>query len=512
MFESIALPLIIGLAGSFCIEQALTPKPVFLRQRSVKNYLLHCGIWLTCFTVLMLLLQRPWFVICLIFALQGLLVAVNQAKYDSLREAFIYQDFEYFTDAIKHPRLYLPFFGIGKTVAAILAFIIIFSSGLWLEPALENRFGWALFGQALGLCFLISISCLVLGNSPSPETTFSPNEDLYKFGQLAFFWHYWQEENNHKKISTKKCLLNFSANLSEPEKKPDIIAVQSESFFDPRSMCSSINPAVLQHFDQVKSESLLKGRVKVPAWGANTVRTECGFLTGLTPDEMGIHQFNPYRILAKQGIPNLADFFKKMGYKTICIHPYPITFYQRDRVYPLMGFDDFIDIQFFSESEKNGQYISDAAVTQKIIQILDVNEKKPVFIFVITMENHGPLHLEKLDNEDFKKFYTQTPKEKLSDLTVYLSHLKNADQMINNLKEKLQHRHEHFKNEGILCWYGDHVPIMSDVYQELGEPDGLTDYFIWKTGDKFAIPRNPSEKAINISSLGKELLKCAGVI
>lgn len=34
---------------------------------------------------------------------------------------------------------------------------------------------------------------------------------------------------------------------------------------------------------------------------------------------------------------------------------------------------------------------------------------------------------------------------------------------------------------GTLAWYGDHVPIMEKVYQQLGTPNGDTDYFIWRT-------------------------------
>jgi hypothetical protein len=30
-----------------------------------------------------------------------------------------------------------------------------------------------------------------------------------------------------------------------------------------------------------------------------------------------------------------------------------------------------------------------------------------------------------------------------------------------------------------LCFFGDHVPILPDVYQALGAPDGDTEYFIW---------------------------------
>lgn len=33
---------------------------------------------------------------------------------------------------------------------------------------------------------------------------------------------------------------------------------------------------------------------------------------------------------------------------------------------------------------------------------------------------------------------------------------------------------------GVLCVFGDHVPIMPGVYRELGEIDGSTDYLVWR--------------------------------
>lgn len=37
---------------------------------------------------------------------------------------------------------------------------------------------------------------------------------------------------------------------------------------------------------------------------------------------------------------------------------------------------------------------------------------------------------------------------------------------------------------GILGFYGDHVPIMPKVYARHGEPDGFTNYFIWRTAPR----------------------------
>jgi hypothetical protein len=64
------------------------------------------------------------------------LVLVSNAKYHALREPFIFQDFEYFSDVFRHPRLYLPFLGAGKAALAVLAFGGAVYAGLALEESL----------------------------------------------------------------------------------------------------------------------------------------------------------------------------------------------------------------------------------------------------------------------------------------------------------------------------------------------------------------------------------------
>jgi phosphoglycerol transferase MdoB-like AlkP superfamily enzyme len=99
----------------------------------------------------------------------------------------------------------------------------------------------------------------------------------------------------------------------------------------------------------------------------------------------------------------------------------------------------------------------------------------PIFIFVITMENHGPLHLEKPDAHDIDDLYSVKPPTGCDDLTVYLRHLRNADRMMGSLRDFLRQR----RRPARFCWYGDHVPIMPEVYRQFGPPDGRTNYIVW---------------------------------
>jgi len=484
-------PVLAGLIASFLFEPFLEPKPSPIMQRALPSLLLHIGTWLLLFAVALLLCRRPWFAVVIIGALQLLLLLVHQAKYVSLREAFIFQDFEYFTDAIKHPRLYLPFFGVVRTLAATVGFIGALIIGMLVETPLTETLALPLLALHWSVMLACGLLLIRLGLKNCPPMSFDPAGDLYRMGQIPFYWAYWQEEKRVRALDLSGSPFKNPPEPADNTKKPHIVVVQSESFFDPRPLSNNIKASVLTHFDRIKTESDYHGRLQVPAWGANTVRTECAFLSGLTPDQMGIHRFNPYRLLAGQGIPNLAGHLKQQGYKTVCIHPYPASFYLRDQVFPRLGFDQFIDINSFDARQKSGQYIGDLAVADKINTLLaDQDAGQPLFIFVITMENHGPLHLEQPNPADYELFYHHAPDAGCEDLSVYLRHLNNADLMIERLKDGLLHAaragdDNHASpakgREGMLCWYGDHVPIMANVYAQLGEPDGDTDYFIWKT-------------------------------
>jgi phosphoglycerol transferase MdoB-like AlkP superfamily enzyme len=159
-------------------------------------------------------------------------------------------------------------------------------------------------------------------------------------------------------------------------------------------------------------------------------------------------------------------------------------------VYPRLGFDEFLDIRAFGGAERFGPYIGDAAVAEKITAVLG-EAKAPVFIFVITMENHGPLHLERVNPEDLVALYHTLPPDGCDDLTIYLRHLRNADRMIAALRQTL----EQCPRPASLCWFGDHVPIMPKVYEMLGEPDGGTEYVI--CSNRMAAQVQPDALAAN---------------
>lgn len=477
-----------GLLISALLEQMLDPRPLPLWRRDRYDQALHVGLWLALFVLEFLQLHRPWLAMLVTNLLLLVLVVVSNVKYRALREPFIVQDFEYFIDMLKHPRLYLPFFGLWRLCLFIGLAIAALAFGIALEPSLSMRVGLSQTLSASLLLSLVAGVLLWLGMRAGTALQFKPLTDLQRHGLLASLWRYGVAQcgpkvsvetlSNLPRISTRTG--NSTASLSLSENAPNIVLVQSESFFDPRLTYPQVKQSVLQHFDRLRASASFHGTLQVPVWGANTLRTEFSVLTGLAPESLGIDRFNPYLRLATSQTPSLARIYKQRGYKTICIHPFPASFYRRNQAFAAFGFDQFIDIAAFKTSTPDGPYISDAALAQEVSQLLTEAIEQPLFIFVITMENHGPLYLETLTPEDTQQWLSQDLPRGCDDLPKYLRHLGNADQMFASLSRSLTQT----LRPGVLGVYGDHVPIMQNVYQRLGLPKKNTPYFVWRTDNK----------------------------
>lgn len=470
---AVFLAAAVGLLLSFGLEGMILPVPQPWWRRSPGSSCLHAGTWLAVYCLFALLLGRPWFSVTIELALLLLIVLVSNAKMKSLREPFVFADFEYFTDAIKHPRLYIPFLGWGKAIAATCGFCLAAWVGWWLESAPAGRFAWAGQLGALATLALLAVGLLAFGIRACPDLTLDPIRDLRELGLISSLWRQGLAERVVPTFASPFASLPV---IQGDGVRPNLIAIQNESFFDPRPLFDGIRPDVLAEFDQAKASAIEHGPLDVPAWGANTVRTEFAFLSGISQSALGVHRFNPYRRAARAGIATLASFLKGRGYRTICLHPYPSGFYARDRVYPLLGFDEFIDIRGLPGAERFGPYVSDMAVADRIAEVLSA-ASGPTFIFAITMENHGPLHLERVSETDVVDLYSRPPPTGCEDLTIYLRHLRNADRMLGSLRAVLASS----ASPGGLCWFGDHVPIMTDVYSALGLPSGATSYLLWRT-------------------------------
>ena len=175
---AVAWPIASALVASFAIEAIATPRPVPVWKRPASALLIHVGLCLSAFTVLLAIIGRPWCAMASMSAFLLLLILVNQAKLQSLREPFVFQDFEYFSDALRHPRLYLPFLGWGKALLAGAAFLLAVYTGFSLEASLRDRVALASFLYGVGDMAILSAGLVGLGAVRDLLPTFNPAADV----------------------------------------------------------------------------------------------------------------------------------------------------------------------------------------------------------------------------------------------------------------------------------------------------------------------------------------------
>lgn len=251
---------------------------------------------------------------------------------------------------------------------------------------------------------------------------------------------------------------------------PDIVIWQSESFFEPARLRARMGSgADLPQLARLRSRSL-HGQLQVPTYAGGTVRTEFEALTGYPLRAFHGVSF-PYSALAQRPLMSLPRLLRERGYATLAIHPYDGGFWNRTRAFEHMGFDRFVDRDAFDAGDQHGYYIGDDALLRYVVAALDDPPDAPLFLFAISMENHGPWYerpgldagrLAKIPVPDGLSPHAATQ------LRHYLYHLHRGDAMLGELIRYVAARERHT----VVLFYGDHLPGLDIAFGELAFRDG----------------------------------------
>lgn len=468
MNGTFGLAIAIAIVLSFVLDGMTKPYTPLRRSMASSSLHILSLVWVA--GLALAVTSRPIFSAFVALALVGLVVSVSNAKYESLREPFVFTDLSLFSQLFSHPRLYLPFLSLGKVVAIGAGILLVIAGFVVERPVQRGSAAVAWLVVALPFALAVPIAASV-------PLTLDPDADQRRHGFFAVFVAYLL--NGLRPATFRRFREVVAAGpfaTGKPTRRPDVIMIQSESFFDARRLGEAVEPSLFGRFDEARREAICHGEMKVPAWGANTMRTEFAVLTGTESYSLGYARFYPYAFVRNK-IASLASWFDRCGYDTVAIHPYYADFFGRDRVFPLLGFARFLDIRHFSSASRAGAYVTDAAVSDAIVAELEAaGGERPCFIFAMTMENHGPLHLEQVLPGESTSRHTLGEDASWRDLTAYLRHIENADAMIGRLLDHLRTSNR----ETVVCFYGDHVPALPHVFHKLDVNPQHSDYFIWR--------------------------------
>ncbi|BCD25671.1 phosphoglycerol transferase [Bacillus cereus] len=260
----------------------------------------------------------------------------------------------------------------------------------------------------------------------------------------------------------------YSGNIGSQKKKekPNIIFVMSESFWDPTkatNLSFSEDPVPnLHHY----IENFPGGQTISPTFGGNTANVEFEALTSysmslLKPGSIPYQQV----ITNKKEIPSIPTALKKEGYYTSAIHSFGRTFFKRDDVYKVLGFDKFNAADTMENVDVDGDYISDLAMSKEIIAELE-KQKQPTFIHAVTMQNHFPF-TEGRFGENLIEISGLENEESKGELETYTEGLRRSDEALQYLIEQL----DNLDRPTLLVFFGDHLPSLGtnkSFYKENG--------------------------------------------
>lgn len=261
-----------------------------------------------------------------------------------------------------------------------------------------------------------------------------------------------------------------------PALTPNVVVVQLESFFDPHLLWDttfSENPIPI--YTQLM-EDCSSGALYVPVVGAGTANTEFEVLTGMSVDYFGTGEFPYETILQERTCESVAYHLNSLGYHSTALHNNTATFYQRNLVYPNLGFDTFISSEFMADTSTTPQgWIRDECLTDEIIQVLTTTES-PDFVFAVSVQGHGPFPTETESPLDIQVTASPYQPELENQLEYYINQLHEMDSFVGELLSAC----EALTEPTIVVLYGDHLPSLNFSPSDLTTGDNYqTSYVIW---------------------------------
>lgn len=310
-----------------------------------------------------------------------------------------------------------------------------------------------------------------------------------------------------KGYSKKKVAELYSEYQTEkiPEEvvRPNILVIMNESFSDLEEFALfSASEALTPFLDsQTGKDNTLSGYVQVPVFGGGTSKTEFEFLTGVNSRDYPTS--SPYDTFVAKPIPALPESMESLGYESVALHPSIATNWSRDKGYPKLGFDKFIDSGQMEYTDLVRDFISDESFYNEIIKI-DEETDEPLFLFGITMQNHGGYDDEKYE----EPVQIVSPSGDFPLATQYINLVRESDRAL----EKFVSYYETVEDPTVILFFGDHLPNVEDeLLESITEPymtetdkDNLliyhTPYYIWTNCemDKENLPEDGEMLSISL--------------
>lgn len=387
---------------------------------------------------------------------------------------------------------------------------------LWRLPAADFRLprGFLRGGAALatGLC----VALTVYGSRDISTQSWGNDGTTYNGFFLNFYTSFRdslvREVPGYAPQTVEALAETYASGDAVKGDLPNILVIMNESFADfsvlgeePRT-----NQPVTPFLDALE-ENTVRGYALSSVFGGGTANSEFEFLTGASMANLpeGSTPYQQYIAEDTFALPWLLD---SLGYETLATHPYIAHNWNRPLVYPHLGFEASAFEEAYPWKNLVREYVSDQEMYEYLLQRLEDRGEKPLFLFGVTMQNHGDyLYI----GEDYQQtIYLEGYGEAYPMAEQYLTLLNESDKALAYLLTAL----EDFPEDTVVLFFGDHFPkVEEDLFQTLHGgrfetlPEQMLQYqvpfFLWANYD---LPEE-TVACTSLNYLGVYLLEAAGI-
>lgn len=363
-------------------------------------------------------------------------------------------------------------FNFYTTVALVMLFdFIMLGRVIKCEPVFK-KVSHRLCGIAvMAIVSVTGFSQLVMTDMVSNRglylSLFNPMRSYQQYGSIACFTRSIklsvpEKPNGYSLKKVEEITSKYTSDTVDSNKKrPNVIVVINEAFSDPQVLGDIETNEDYMPFihDLMKNGNCVSGTTYASIVGGQTANTEYEFLTGNSMAFLpkGTVAFQLY---LRHAMPSLVTELKSEGYTgNSATHLQKARNYNRDKAYPLLGFDKFYDYTNmgvpFVKMRNNA---TDQCTYDNITHDYEQQRKStdaPYFGYTMTIQNHSSYDVP-FDNFDDKRIVVENADA--PDLGYYLSLIKYSDEMFENLINYYKNTNE----PTVILLTGDHQPRIHD--------------------------------------------------
>ncbi|MBP2171376.1 phosphoglycerol transferase MdoB-like AlkP superfamily enzyme [Erwinia toletana] len=265
-------------------------------------------------------------------------------------------------------------------------------------------------------------------------------------------------EETAQYFTTRAAALNRAPQASASE-HPDIVLLLQESTADPR-LYKLPAPARLPHFSMFEPGPAVKAHthMRVQTFGGGTWLSEFSALTGLRSDDFGAMKNAVFYSIIDHVNDSLFKQMKANGYYTVVLTPFNKSAYNARHAYTMMGVDKIIQPQelgYPGSLQDNLWHITTADMLSYVKKIMSTYTDKPLFIYALTMSEHGPY--DAAHKDDYQLSTVVKNADSAGKFSHYVEKIKNSDTAMADFFQFVDQRHR----PTMFMYFGDHQPAIN---------------------------------------------------